>query len=580
MTIGNNLTSIGGSAFSGCTSLTSITIPDSVTIIGYRAFLRCTSLASIYVSPGNPNYTSIDGVLFNKALTTLIKCPEKKTGSYVIPDSVISIGGSAFWGCTSLTSVTIGNNVTSIGENAFYGCTSLTSITIPDSVTRIGNYAFSGCTSLTSITIPDSVTNIGRGGFYKCTSLTSVTIGNGVRSIDMHTFYDCSSLVSITLGNNVTSIYTISIDSPFTDWSAFYGCTSLTSVTTGGIVTDLRNTFPYCTSLTILDGVTNIPENAFYEWYSLTSVTIGNSVTIIGNYTFYNCYSLISLTIPDSVTIIGNYTFYNCYSLISLTIPDSVIIIGNYAFHGCTSLTSVTIGNGVTSIGDSAFSIYGLIDDYLDYIFSHTLPSFNISLSSFYVSPDNPSYASVDGVLFNKALTILIQCPGAMIGSYVIPDSVTSIESYAFYFCTSLTSITIPDSVTIIGNSAFCGCLSLASITIGKGVTSIESYAFYGCTSLASIEFLGFVSPNYVGESWIGFNPSSIRGHAYEISNFPVPGSTFYGLTMGEYIPPKEPQDNGPGSDIDPIIVVLIAGSIVVISVVTLMSIYIRRKKR
>ena len=217
---GVTVTSIGGSAFRYCTSLTSVTIPDSVTSIGEEAFYGCWDLTRL-----------------------------------TIPGSVTSIGWSAFYGCASLTSVTIPDSVTSIGGSAFYGCTSLTSVTIPDSVTSIGNCAFASCTSLTGIwvaegnshyandasgvlfnkdkttlvqcpgafaayTIPNSVTSIGEYAFSHCTSLTSVTIPNSVTSIGEHAFSYCTSLTSVTISDSVTSIGEY----------AFYDCTSLTDV--------------------------------------------------------------------------------------------------------------------------------------------------------------------------------------------------------------------------------------------------------------------------------------------------------------------------------------------------------------
>ena len=175
ITIPNSVTSIGEDAFCDCTSLTSITIPNSITSIGEDAFSGCTSLTSINVEESNANYSSQDGVLFNKEKTTLIQCPiGNARTSYSIPNSVTSIGNSAFKCCTSLTSVTIPNSVTSIGYYAFSDCTSLTSITIPDSITSISDSAFSDCRSLTSVTIPNSVTSIGYYAFFGCTSLTDV----------------------------------------------------------------------------------------------------------------------------------------------------------------------------------------------------------------------------------------------------------------------------------------------------------------------------------------------------------------------------------------------------------------------
>ena len=198
VTIPDSVTSIESYAFSGCASLTNVTIPNSVTSIGYTVFAGCTSLISIEVSNYNKNYSSTDGVLFNKDKSELIIYPAGKTDSeYAIPNSVTSFGDYAFSGCTSLTSVTIPNSVTSIGYRAFYECTSLTSVTIPNSVTSIESYAFSGCASLTSITIPDSVTSIGNWAFYNCTSLTSVTIPNSVTSIADRAFYNCTSLKDV-----------------------------------------------------------------------------------------------------------------------------------------------------------------------------------------------------------------------------------------------------------------------------------------------------------------------------------------------------------------------------------------------
>ena len=212
-------------AFSGCDSLTNITIPDSVTSIGKWTFSGCDSLTNI-----------------------------------TIPDSVTSIGKGAFSGCSNLTSVTIPDSVTSIGDYAFSGCDSLTNITIPDCVTSISESAFSGCDSLTSVTIPDSVTSIGENAFDYCDNLTRVTIGSGVTSIGDYAFSYCKSLTNITIPDSVTSIG---------KWT-FSGCDSLTNIT-------------------IPDSVTSIGKGAFSGCSNLTSVTIPDSVTSIGRNAFSGC---------------------------------------------------------------------------------------------------------------------------------------------------------------------------------------------------------------------------------------------------------------------------------------------------
>ena len=261
VTIPNSVTSIGSSAFNGCTGLTSVTIVNSATSMGSYAFSGCTGLTSIVVKSGNTCYDSRDNcnaIIETATNTLIIGCQ-----TTIIPNSVTSIGDGAFNDCSGLTSVTIPNSVTSIGECAFSGCTGLTSVTIGNSVTSIGKSAFHFCSSLTSVTIPNSVTSIGNSAFDDCSGLTSVTIGNSVTSIGSEVFEDCSSLISVTIPNSVTSI----------------------------------------------------GEYAFYNCSSLTSVTIPNSVTSIGYKAFYDCSSLTSVTIPNSVTSIGYKAFSDCYRL-------------------------------------------------------------------------------------------------------------------------------------------------------------------------------------------------------------------------------------------------------------------------
>ena len=169
---GKTVTSIRYSAFYSCDSLTSVSIPDSVEQIGTNLFVGCSKLKTISVSPDHPYFATIDGVLFRKADKALISYPAGiKSSTYTIPQGIAVIGDSAFFACSSLTSVSVPDSVTSIGDEAFALCSSLTSISIPDSVTSIGDAAFHSCKSLTSVSIPNSVTSIGDYAFGDCSNL-------------------------------------------------------------------------------------------------------------------------------------------------------------------------------------------------------------------------------------------------------------------------------------------------------------------------------------------------------------------------------------------------------------------------
>ena len=345
-------------------------IGDGVIIIGNSAFSSCSSLTSINVDEANKSYKSIDGVLFTKDQKALISYPAKKEGTaYTIPDSVTRIGWYAFSNCSSLASIIIPDSVTSIGADAFYSCSRLTSIEIPDSVTSIGGYAFRDCTNLASIEIPSSVISIGDWAFYGCSGLTKITFGvnSQLTSIGGWAFEYCSSLTSIEIPSSVTSIGAY----------AFKDCSGLTKITFGvnSQLTSIRGwAFEYCSKLTSIEipsSVTSIGNYAFNGCSSLTSINVDEAnksyKSIDGVLFTKDQKTLISYpakkegaayTIPDSVTSIGGYAFRDCTNLTSIIIPDSVTSIGNYAFNGCSSLTSITFGvnSQLTSIGACAVS--------------------------------------------------------------------------------------------------------------------------------------------------------------------------------------------------------------------------------
>ena len=207
------VTGIGYKAFCGCESITSVTIPSSITNIDYYVFDDCTSLTSINVGENNIKYSSVDGVLFNKDKTVIVKYPAGKADTeYTILNSVTSIGDGAFSNCTGLVTVKISDSVTNIGYRAFYNCDSFVSVVIPDSVTNIDYGAFRDCTSLTFVKIGNSVTRIGVSAFQNCASLTSVTIPVSVTSICAEAFEKCSSLKQVYYGGSNSDWNNIDID--------------------------------------------------------------------------------------------------------------------------------------------------------------------------------------------------------------------------------------------------------------------------------------------------------------------------------------------------------------------------------
>ena len=450
VTIPNSVTSIGSYAFYGCSGLTSVTIPNSVTTIGDEAFVNCSGLTSIKVDDGNPSYASREGVLYTKDLDILIYCPAGKEGSLVIPTTVTSIGDEAFVNCSGLTNVTIPNSVTSIGRSAFINCTGLSSVTIPNSVTSIELFAFYGCRGLTSVTIPPSVTSIGLQAFNYCTGLVKNAYPNTLTN-------PFSNGISIAYPKN----------SELTEDGLIYDA---------GKKTLLFVPIDYTNETVIIpNSVTSIGGSAFEGCNGLTSVTIPPSVTEIGKNAFYGCRSLVKNAYPNTLTNPFSYgisiayprdseltedgLIYDAgkktllfvpidYTNETCIIPNSVTSIGDYAFEGCSGLTSVTIPPSVTSIGANAFrGCSGLNRVDISDIPAWCKINFNNTFT-------NPLYYAHH-----------LYLNGQEVKDLVIPDSVTSIGSYAFVGCSGLKSIYFnSEQLLNLGRNAFSECNDIESI--------------------------------------------------------------------------------------------------------------------
>ena len=457
------------------------------------------------------------------ALTGIGECSDTEiyVADFVIGKSVGYIDSNAFQGNNDITAVVLGDSVTSISSFAFDGCTNLTSLTIGKSVVGVGDWAFDDCSALANVYYEGSEEDWSKisigsnnvalqeaiihynyhqhidnnedgicdycheklysGGlsfsldssnnYYSVTSLGNCTDkdiiipsqyrGLPVKTIGSGVFQNKTSVTSVVIPEGITSI------------GSFSGCTSLTSIT-------------------IPEGVTSIGTSAFEGCTSLTSVTIPDSVTSIGYYAFYGCNSLTSVTIPDSVTSIGSQAFYGCDSLTSVTIPDSVTSIGFDAFWGCSSLESITL----PFVGGSIKSESNTYQYPFGYIFGTASYTGGVATTQYYYGSSTGSTTSDTYYIPSTLKSVMILGGNILYGAFyncnnitsiVVPDSVITVNSYAFRYCSNLTSITLGNSVTEIDLGAFEYCTSLTSIIIPDSVTTINDSAFQYCSSLTSI---------------------------------------------------------------------------------------------
>lgn|GEM_PF-6863526 len=454
ISITNGVERIEDYAFAGCTSLTSIYIPPTVNYIGAHAFDGCTSLQ--YVS---------------------------------LPSKITTIRDYTFTNCYSLTEVSLSATYT-IAPYAFSNCSSLVKINLPNTLSNIGAHAFEGCKSLTSISIPTNVTKINENTFYNCTALQTVQLG-AVKNIADYAFYNCSSLHNIIFPNALNTIGKSAFEK-----SGLVAINLPNSMNTIG-----ESAFRNCTLLNnayVPTSVTSLPDNVFYNCFSLRDVSIAG-VTEINNHTFRSCTALVSITLSNNLTKIGAYAFGDCSSLQNIPLPGSLKTIGNNAFDRCTSLKSITLPSSLTSLGDYSFrhcsaleevynnssikSINKTIFDECVGLLTVSIPSTVTSididafrtctrLNAIEVDPSNGTFSSIDGVLYSKNMQKLILFPsGKSVEIFWIHEGTTEIGSHSVYGASNIKAIHIPDSVRIIRAYAFQNISDLDYIHFGSGLT-------------------------------------------------------------------------------------------------------------
>ena len=510
--IGDSVTTIGGWAFSSCSSLTSVNIPNSVTTIGRYAFYNCKSLTSV---------TSV-----------------------TIPNSVTTIGSETFSDCSSLTSVTIPNSVTTIGSSTFSGCSSLTSVTIPNSVTTIEQYTFSGCRSLTSVTIGNSVTTIGYNAFDNTNMTKIIWLTNtppaGYSNVKSRNHYVANDLYT-NLDNKkiypyLSSIFEVdgikyvpvspsertcdAIDCTYT--GDFYEPQINKKVNYKGVDMTVRKINPYtaynctkikkayididgsigdeafclCTNLSTvnIEKVNDIGNRAFSECTNLVSVDIkaGNN---IGESAFRDCSSLITLSLDNKIKSLGWSAFRGCSNLKQFVIPDSVTILNYLLLDDCSSLKSISIHKGVKEINEAFNGCTNL----------STLIIEDRNTPLKIVPNNNPLFkdCKLDSVYIGGKIIYKTSYNGGYSPFYrntslrtvKISDVETTIYDNEFYGCTNLQNVSIGDSVKSIGKWAFSACSSLKNFTFGSGLQSIGQEAFSDCINIAQITSEAVVPP-------------------------------------------------------------------------------------
>ena len=360
-----SVTSIGEYAFSFCSGLTSVTIPNSVTSIGVLAFYNCSGLTKVNITDIAAwcNIQFEDNNFSNPLFSAKhLYVNDVEVTDLVIPNSVTSIGSSAFGGCTGLTSVTIPNSVTSIGGSAFSGCSGLTSVTIPNSVTSIGEYAFDGCTGLTSVEAPAVFFDVPEGSWPSNTKiLNHVTVNGGELTENALLFINRSYKTLQTL--DVSGV----TNTEFADeaYKGYYNLQQL--VLPEGLQKVGYMMVAGCKNLQSIDipaSVEEIEQSAFEDCRSIQSITFGGSsagapgrfnapaasasqLRRIGNWAFYNAHELQNFVIPEGVTEIGDGAFYGCTYLEEMVLPSSVQTIGDNTFALCAKLQKITV-NSVT----------------------------------------------------------------------------------------------------------------------------------------------------------------------------------------------------------------------------------------
>ena len=444
-------------------------------------------------------YDSSDELRISADGKTVLGVYDNTITAIVIPYGIEVIGESAFSGCKLLRKVDLPQTVKQIKRWAFHGCKYLRSINLPLGLKRIESHTFYGCKFLENIEIPYGVKKIEDRAFDGCESLKSIKIPGSIKELDIYDiFCACRGLQKVELGEGVvkligsfwmcTSVKTFVIPKSlkildgfvFTHMSAIKniilpkGDSNFVLINGVLYTKDMKCLIRYFPKLHKKDSTFVVPKSvrtidvsAFRECQQLEEIIIPDKVTSIGRWAFEKCKKLRRIVLPKKLKKLEQMTFWHCSSLSEVVLPSALEEIELGTFDSCDSLHSIHLPKSVRKI-DSAFCL---------------------SVREFTVSPDNKHFAAIDGVLYNKKITTLIEMPrGRKIKTFKIPDSVKTIGYDAFRCCCHLQYVVFPRGLKSIGSSAFWGCDSLKEVNLPDGVEYISEEAFCGCTSISFVK--------------------------------------------------------------------------------------------